>query len=195
VARSGLVAPAIVSLVPFPGEESDLAFSPDGRYLVFSAMGETQNNRDIYVSEVATKKKVGQGAIWRVTTHPHKDTQPVWSPDGQRIAFLRSADKFGEPYKLIITSVRGEDEQEVGQVTGGLSWSPDGKYLAVSASPGVGRPTSLYLLSPRWKGIPCPWRSPRMGTESLPGARTSWSMSGRSKPATRSSPSRATRTG
>ena len=133
--------PKIVSLVTFPGEESDVSFSPDGQYVAFSAVGETQSNRDIYV------KSLDSSELWRVTTHPGKDTQPAWSPDGKQIAFLRNADQFGEPYTLVIVPVRGGEEKEIGQVTGGLSWSPDGKFLSVSASQGIGRPLSLYLFS------------------------------------------------
>ena len=31
---------------------------------------------------------------------------------------------------------------------GGLSWSPDGKFLAVSEASSAGAPFSLYLISP-----------------------------------------------
>lgn len=134
--------PSVATLVTLPGEESDLAFSPDGRYIAFTSEGETQDNQDIYV------KAVDQGELWRVTTHPERDTQAVWSPDGTRLAFLRSSGQFGRPYKLMVASMRGGgEEQEIGAVSGGLSWSTDGKYLAVSANEQVGQPSSLYLLS------------------------------------------------
>ncbi|MGA1368413.1 MAG: winged helix-turn-helix domain-containing protein [Blastocatellia bacterium] len=133
---------SLSSLVTFPGEESDLSFSPDGRYIVFTSEGETQDNQDIYVKAVDT------GEVWRVTTHPEKDTQAVWSPDGTRLAFLRSSGHFGRPYKLMIAPMNGGgEEQEIGEVSGGLSWSPDGKYLAASANERLGQPTSHYLFS------------------------------------------------
>lgn len=133
---------SLSSLVTFPGEESDLSFSPDGRYIVFTSEGETQDNQDIYVKAVDT------GEIWRVTTHPERDTQAAWSPDGTRLAFLRSSGQFGRPYKLMVAPTHGGgEEQEIGEVSGGLSWSPDGKYLAASANERLGQPTSLYLFS------------------------------------------------
>jgi len=141
-AFSAADALSISSLVTFPGEESDLSFSPDGQYIVFTSEGETQDNLDIYV------KAVDAGEIWRVTTHPERDTQAAWSPDGARLAFLRSSGQFGKPYKLMVASMRGGgEEQEIGEVSGGLSWSPDGKYLAASANQRLGQPTSLYLFS------------------------------------------------
>ncbi len=108
------VLPVVTRLVTLPGEESDLSFSPDGRYLAFSSEGETKDNQDIYV------KMIDQDVLWRVTSNPEQDKQAVWSPDGTRLAFLRSSGQFAKPYKLIIVPVRGGVEQEIGEVWGGV---------------------------------------------------------------------------
>lgn len=141
-ASADLVVPRIESLVTLPGEEGHPAFSPDGRYVAFTSEGQTRDNQDIYV------RMVDEDVMWQVTSHPDKDTQATWSPDGTQIAFLRNTGRSGDPYKLIIVPVRGGDEREVGRVRGGLSWSPDGKYLAVSYNEGAGAATSLCLFSP-----------------------------------------------
>ena len=51
------------------------AISPDGQTIAFSYQG------DIY-----TVPSSG-GKARQLTTHPAHDTRPVWSPDGQKIAF------------------------------------------------------------------------------------------------------------
>jgi Tol biopolymer transport system component len=43
-----------------------------------------QDNPDIYVQQV------GSGSPFRLTTDPSNDYNPVWSPDGRWIAFLRT---------------------------------------------------------------------------------------------------------
>ena len=45
--------------------------------------GPKQDNQDIYV------QMIGSGSPLRLTTDPRSDYNPVWSPDGRWIAFLR----------------------------------------------------------------------------------------------------------
>ena len=60
--------------------------------------------------------------------------QPAWSPDGQKIAYVSSANAQGDaPYHI---SVMGSDGTNVQQLTNGQTrdysptWSPDGKQIA-----------------------------------------------------------------
>jgi len=66
----------------FPGEETDPAFSPDGRSVAFSWDGETGNNRDIYVIAVGAQTPV------RLTQNPASDVSPAWSPDGKQAEYI-----------------------------------------------------------------------------------------------------------
>ena len=52
--------------------------------MAFTWNGLKQDNQDIYVQQV------GAGYPLRLTTDPSNDYNPVWSPDGRWIAFLRS---------------------------------------------------------------------------------------------------------
>ncbi len=75
-----------------------------------------------------------------VTQGPATDTNPVWSPDGKRIAFYRSQrDASGKRSDRIFT-VKGDgtDLLPVTPVSMGAdsmvpAWSPDGKKLAINA--------------------------------------------------------------
>ena len=77
-----------VPLTTFPGVELYPSLSPDGNHVAFSWTGPKQDNPDIYVQQI------GSGSPLRLTTDPRNDYNPVWSPDGRWIAFLR-----GEPAK------------------------------------------------------------------------------------------------
>jgi Tol biopolymer transport system component len=75
---------------------SEPKFSPDGSYIVCS-FGKQEGNTDIYVWTADGSHKV------RVTEHPGRDENPVWSPDGKYLVFLsdrnRSVDLWGVQMK------------------------------------------------------------------------------------------------
>jgi serine/threonine-protein kinase len=102
----------------------DVRVSPDGTRLALAA----QN--DVWTYEIA------RGTLSRLTTHPAQEYGPMWTPDGQRIAFTswregypeifwRSADGTGSDERLL---TRGKDLIDVYA----YGWSPDGMQLIFS---------------------------------------------------------------
>ncbi len=91
--------------------------SPDGKVVAFSYLG------DIYTVEA-----IG-GVARSVTSHPAHDINPVFSPDGQHIAF--SSNRHGG-YDVFVTPTRGGKPTRLtfdsapDMVCG---WSPDGKSV------------------------------------------------------------------
>ena len=122
----------IVPFTTFPGFEIAPSFSPDGNEIVFSWFGyEKEFQFDLYI------KQVGQEHVVQLTHHPATFLVSAWSPDGRLIAFMRQADP--ESTGIYLISPLGGAERKVAGITAasgwaplGVSWSPDGKWLAFS---------------------------------------------------------------
>ena len=134
--------PRVVPLTADPGRQIDPAFSPDGKQVAFAWDTGKGGGLDIYV------KLVDAGRPLRLTNNPATDAFPAWSPDGRYIAFCRYEREQGEVW--IVPALGGAERRlgEAGNMFGGLSWSPDGNFLAVSEASSAGAPLSLYLISP-----------------------------------------------
>lgn len=143
IGTSGPSSPNISPLLTLPGIESHPAFSPNGRYLSFTWDGD-RNSHDIYYIDL---EESGVHQPRQLSRDPALEHQGVWSPDSREIAFLRIPKIPEERYHLIVAPLDGGPEREVGRVWGGLDWSPDGKYFAVSDSEPNDSSTRIFLLS------------------------------------------------
>lgn len=84
---------------------------------------------------------VGDGKPSRFT-RGHRDTAPRFSPDGQRLAFLRAGAGGAKPQLHVMPSAGGEAVQLTDATLGAGEphWSPDGSRIAyVARSPEPGR--------------------------------------------------------
>ena len=121
--------------------------SPDGKRIVyqrsfFDAMKDVRRSNLWLVD-------VGSGAQRPLTSGSSNDRGAVWSPDGQRIAYVASDGTSAQIF------VRWLDGGETARVTrlqqspGNLAWSPDGRLIAFTARiPATPTPLATDLPKP-----------------------------------------------
>jgi len=130
---------------------TDLALSPDGRYVAFSVKA-VAPGKDGYRTSLWIAPSDGAEPARQLTAGARTDTTPRWSPDGRTLAFvsdraavLQAGGAGAKPGKAEAPKEGGTqvwllpfaDGGEARQLTdlpkdvGGLDWSPDGRRLVV----------------------------------------------------------------
>ena len=107
------------------GMQAEPAISPDGKQVAYSWDAGKGEHSSIYV------KLVGAASPLRLTNEAGAvDHSPAWSPDGGYIAFCRTS---GSGSEILRVPALGGPVRRVARVKEcgwGLSWSPDGKFMA-----------------------------------------------------------------
>ena len=103
---------------------SQWSWSPDGSKLAVIHGG------DIWITSA------GEGKPVRITNTPEREIRPVWSPDGEMIAYRFRLSVFaGEGQQILhVISASGGEATEILDTPasrGEYAWSPDGKEIAV----------------------------------------------------------------
>jgi Tol biopolymer transport system component len=111
-----------------PGDNSHASWSADGEQLVFQSKRDTNANPQDDKFDIYTMNSDGSN-ISIVVAHPADDTEPSWSPDGRKIAFLSERSGQDEVYLVDTDGANLEQVTELPGLKSGLSWSDDGRSL------------------------------------------------------------------
>jgi Tol biopolymer transport system component len=105
----------VVTRAPLPGERNELARLGLIAY---------ERGNDIWVVRAD-----GTGAR-AITSDRAEDTWPVWSPDGTRLAFMRSPKN--RPTEIVVVAIDGRKIRRLATIKRGINptWSPDGRQIA-----------------------------------------------------------------
>lgn len=122
-----------------------LDWSPDGTLLAYGTEDGDAGPLRVFLCPLATGEA-------RPLTEPipmsRGDFRPVFSPDGERLAFVRG--DLANLHDIYLVSVSGGQPERLThsfQYISGLDWTPDGKALVFSSAPGQTADSRLWRLS------------------------------------------------
>mgnify|MGYP001183203831 CR=1 FL=1 len=149
------------------GYDAECAYSPDGRFIVFSS--DRDGNPDLYVMNAD-----GSG-VRRITNRPGYDGGPFFSPAGRRIIF-RADRRQNDHLQLFVVNADGTGERQLTADSDIVNWAPywlpatadapDGRSVVFTTSLHGHYNYEVYLLnvetgmhqrvtfSPRFDGLP-----------------------------------------
>lgn len=111
------VAPQPVKGIVAPG------ISPDGQTIVFKALN------DLWLSDL-------EGNARRITRDSAYETDPVWSPDGKRLAYATDARGLMQLHMMDLTTGAAQPVSQGDYASVAPAWSPDGRHLAFQREDG-----------------------------------------------------------
>jgi len=126
--------------------DDDPDWSPDGRTIVFTSHGITDNPVNSSTTEVYSMSADGRGKPVRLTNNTEEERAPSWSPDGKRIVFC--CRRNGPDFEICIMNADG-----TGQIvltdnsTPDLTptWAPDARRVVFHRPVGGAARFQLFI--------------------------------------------------
>ncbi len=118
-------------------DETEPDFSPDGKQIIFTsnrtADPDKNENTDIYIMDAKPSAAMKKLTSWAGTDHT-----PIFSPDGNTIAYLQSSSNenftmYGEDILAVMLKDGSEQRllsKEADRPLANIRWSKDGYYIA-----------------------------------------------------------------
>jgi serine/threonine protein kinase/Tol biopolymer transport system component/Tfp pilus assembly protein PilF len=131
-------AVTFMQLTHQPGTEFFPSLSPDGKSFAYASR--TSGNWDIYVQRVG-----GANPVNLTQNSLADDTQPAFSPAGDRIAFRSERDGRG----IFLMGANGESVTQVSNFGYSPAWSPDGQQILVGTEK-IPQPSTRPSKSQLW---------------------------------------------
>jgi dipeptidyl aminopeptidase/acylaminoacyl peptidase len=115
---------------------ADPQISPDGAQVVFVRVNVDEKS-DQYETALWIARTDGSEPPRRLTSGS-RDATPRWSPDGSRLAFVRSVEKDGRPQppQIHVLAMAGGEARGITDMPRGAAnpaWSPDGRLIAFTS--------------------------------------------------------------
>ncbi|GHO75048.1 hypothetical protein KSD_28190 [Ktedonobacter sp. SOSP1-85] len=161
---------------------TSLTWSPDGRYIATNLGHLINNSRDPQDHPILIWDSHTGEVVKRLFGHTDDPYRVLWSPDGKYLAsFSQNWDETVRVWDAKTGSLINTVQAKGYGSMGGIAWSPDSQYLAVSMDVQVGSNTFGEInTKPQiqvWQaltGTPIVTRSPNAGVQDL-----AWSHDGK----------------
>ena len=129
-----------IALLGDQADYTDVELSPDGQRVAVSVLDPAEETRDLWLYDVKRELRT------RFTFDSANEFEPIWSPNGDRLAFARSRASV-DLYQKASSGLGSEDAL----LEGGLGkfpsdWSPDGRFiLFIAGGAAIARSDLLVL--------------------------------------------------
>ncbi len=120
----------------FPG-----GWSPDSTRIVYYSASLARQ-----LGQVCTVSVDGSEVVSVVSEPPVYNVEPVWSPDGKRIAFRSIRDENHDIYVVNLEDGSTQRLTELPALDTEPDWSPDGQWIVFASNRDTGVATDIYIM-------------------------------------------------